>query len=994
MDYEWNNQCDIELMQWATESPSDWQLGGKCSAYLFGNGNHGELANAGTLCAKPSVVTSFEVAHQIECGVDCTFVIHANGSNVSSCGNGTSGRLGIGNSEDYDSLMPIALLKGFTIVQISSSKGGNGHTLALAASGEVFSWGDGEHGKLGHGSFDRVRKPRTIIGLGMSINRNIFSTVTASSGSTNARDVSQMPSNIFSSARMSSLDTDLSSPAIVLSTVAPSTASSTPATHSSAFDNGESQNTLDRNNGSLFPRRWTIRDTPARDSFTNNSSRSNMVNLPRSVYVSAGANHSSVIMDDGTLWTFGCGDGGRLGLGSMQTKRTPQIVNSLLGHKIGQVSCGFNHTLCVSFDGLTCWSFGNGDFGKLGLGHQNPKAIPQIIKALQGRHIQKICAGSIFSLFLTSQGQLLSCGQEKFSGLNDSNLAMNHRPHQIPVLENVVISQICTGGEYALALSETGAVYAWGSNSHAQLGLSPDIYGIHVPEPTIVTQISSDSMRIQQISAGALHSAAWTIPPSTTAFQMKMPRQSVNGESLSTQSHSLSSNFANVSYSTQLGLPSSIPQKYSRLSHLSLRELRKRLNVLYHTSELVETSWRAFPVEEIIRGCRLYSYSNTSISRPLGQNEHFLAIRQDNIRKMLAPKVYGLPMVQALQRTMVQGRNYGPQVTVHRLRTSLSDSLQSHQVDHDYCRYQNAEKNNLNNKSVDDQSQNINSFMFTQIALQVSAMDPADLRLPARSWKVKLIGEGADDAGGVFDDTITEMCRELTDKNGSSLGLLISTPNGVHDIGQNRDKYLLNSDEVTDTKRRSFWFLGILLGVAIRTKKPIALSLAPLVWKMIANCSTNWKDVEDVDLHYARTLRTIFEIGMDSNSESFVPEAMFQASIPIDIFQGVSFTGNSIPLCHSGQSIPLTFANRHAFVAKALRQRLGEMSEAIKCVRQGLAAMVPLPIVQLMPINSLELMVCGMPYICLLALKRVARYRYVQIKKYYEITTVNIIMKM
>ena len=38
-------------------------------------------------------------------------------------------------------------------------------------------------------------------------------------------------------------------------------------------------------------------------------------------------------------------------------------------------------------------------------------------------------------------------------------------------------------------------------------------------------------------------------------------------------------------------------------------------------------------------------------------------------------------------------------------------------------------------------------------------LKPADLRLPARAWKVKLIGEGADDAGGVFDDTITEMCQ-------------------------------------------------------------------------------------------------------------------------------------------------------------------------------------------------------------------------------------------
>ena len=49
--------------------------------------------------------------------------------------------------------------------------------------------------------------------------------------------------------------------------------------------------------------------------------------------------------------------------------------------------------------------------------------------------------------------------------------------------------------------------------------------------------------------------------------------------------------------------------------------------------------------------------------------------------------------------------------------------------------------------------------VYNQIAQQVVALKAEDLRLPARAWKVKLIGEGADDAGGVFDDTITEMCQ-------------------------------------------------------------------------------------------------------------------------------------------------------------------------------------------------------------------------------------------
>lgn len=49
--------------------------------------------------------------------------------------------------------------------------------------------------------------------------------------------------------------------------------------------------------------------------------------------------------------------------------------------------------------------------------------------------------------------------------------------------------------------------------------------------------------------------------------------------------------------------------------------------------------------------------------------------------------------------------------------------------------------------------------IFVQIAKQVVSLNPLELRLPSRAWKVKLVGEGADDAGGVFDDTITEMCQ-------------------------------------------------------------------------------------------------------------------------------------------------------------------------------------------------------------------------------------------
>lgn len=73
-------------------------------------------------------------------------------------------------------------------------------------------------------------------------------------------------------------------------------------------------------------------------------------------------------------------------------------------------------------------------------------------------------------------------------------------------------------------------------------------------------------------------------------------------------------------------------------------------------------------------------------------------------------------------------------------------------------------------------------------------------------------------------------------------------------------RFLLNPSACLDEHMLQFKFLGILMGVAIRTKKPLDLHLAPLVWKQLCCIPLLLEDLEEVDLLYVQTLKSILHI--------------------------------------------------------------------------------------------------------------------------------------
>ena len=82
------------------------------------------------------------------------------------------------------------------------------------------------------------------------------------------------------------------------------------------------------------------------------------------------------------------------------------------GHRVVDVACGSGdaQTLCLTDDD-TVWSWGDGDYGKLGRGGSDGCKTPKLIEKLQDLDVVKVRCGSQFSVALTKDGQVYSWGK-------------------------------------------------------------------------------------------------------------------------------------------------------------------------------------------------------------------------------------------------------------------------------------------------------------------------------------------------------------------------------------------------------------------------------------------------------------------------------------------------------------------------------------------------------------------------------------------------------
>ena len=199
--------------------------------------------------------------------------------------------------------------------------------------------------------------------------------------------------------------------------------------------------------------------------------------------------HVLALTADGKVFAWGGNGSGQLGVGSTTASSQPVAVEggALAGKSVVALSAGDHHSLAVTSEGrVVVW-------GRLRTGYgSTPNSLLPVELSpggpLAGQTVVAISAGGTFDLALTASGEIFGWGGNSFGQLGSYNTQYQPDPVLIGKGEigSRVVTAIAAGSDHALALTEDGAVFAWGSNQYGSLGLGNGTPGFHNPVPVRV----------------------------------------------------------------------------------------------------------------------------------------------------------------------------------------------------------------------------------------------------------------------------------------------------------------------------------------------------------------------------------------------------------------------------------------------------------------------------------------------------------------------------
>uniref|UniRef100_A0A8C7BSE5 HECT and RLD domain containing E3 ubiquitin protein ligase family member 6 n=1 Tax=Neovison vison TaxID=452646 RepID=A0A8C7BSE5_NEOVI len=186
----------------------------------------------------------------------------------------------------------------------------------------------------------------------------------------------------------------------------------------------------------------------------------------------SGERHSLLLLSNGEVHSYGDNSHGQLGQRAVQRQEQPKRLRALETLRVDLVSCGKEHSLAVCYKGRV-FAWGAGSEGQLGIGEfKEINLIPRKIKTLTDIKIIQVSCGHHHSLALSEDGRLFAWGSNSHGQLGlGKECPSQASPQRVRSLDGIPLTQVAAGGAHSFALSLSGDSFGWGSNREGQLAL-------------------------------------------------------------------------------------------------------------------------------------------------------------------------------------------------------------------------------------------------------------------------------------------------------------------------------------------------------------------------------------------------------------------------------------------------------------------------------------------------------------------------------------------
>jgi alpha-tubulin suppressor-like RCC1 family protein len=239
--------------------------------------------------------------------------------------------------------------------------------------------------------------------------------------------------------------------------------------------------------------------------------------------VAAGVYHGLALTSTGAVLAWGWNIVGQLCNGRTNDSDVPVHMKLPGGTKVIRIAAGFAHSLAVTSNGVV-FSCGKNYDGQLGDRTTTDRDVPVKVSLPAGTKVTAVAAGADHSLAVTSTGAVFAWGLNNAGQLGNGGTGSSTVPVKVSLPAGTKVTAVAAGSLHSLALTSTGTVLAWGYNADGELG-----NGGRANSPVPVKVKLPADTRVTAVAAGAYGSLALTASGAVLAWGYNRDGELGNG---------------------------------------------------------------------------------------------------------------------------------------------------------------------------------------------------------------------------------------------------------------------------------------------------------------------------------------------------------------------------------------------------------------------------------------------------------------------------------